>query len=109
LHGLAAHAFAVRPRHQGARKAGRLTICWLSGLPSAFERAGESWSEIRVTAAAPSLALEVVQDVNTPPEILASGARETIADLNPQFRALSMGEVETIEVAAPAGRRCARG
>lgn len=39
LHGLAAHAFAVRPRHQGARKAGRLTICWLSGLPSAFERA----------------------------------------------------------------------
>jgi len=74
-----------------------------------FVKQGKTWrsatanarSQIGSTAASEGIALRVVQDMNTSPEIvardLASGVEKRITDLNPQFRSLWMGRVEEFE------------
>lgn len=55
------------------------------------------------------LELRVVQDMNTPPDIVArdptTGRERRITDFNPQLRDLALGRVETFEWADRIGRR----
>jgi dipeptidyl aminopeptidase/acylaminoacyl peptidase len=70
-------------------------------LPSgAYKRLSPEDSTAAPVAGAP-LDISLVQDVNTPPRLYAtepkSGQKELLLNLNPQFDALQLGSVKTIE------------
>lgn len=82
---------------------GQLVLKWSGDVPpSVFEKRGSDWVAAPAITAdkQPELVLSLAQAVNQSPEIRAAdpvtGTSKLITDLNPQFRNLSLGEVETL-------------
>jgi dipeptidyl aminopeptidase/acylaminoacyl peptidase len=77
---------------------------WESIPPAAFERIDSTWKEIPMSTReiASDIPLDVTleEDMNSPPRIYASDAqtekRSLLLDLNPQFKDLQFGKVESI-------------
>lgn len=90
-----------KPRFRGTtmNAAGQLVVRF-GEARVAYERRGAEWAEVPLIPESQALSLSLVQSVNQAPEIRAtdtkSGASAIVTDLNPQFRSLLMGEVETI-------------
>ena len=63
--------------------------------------AWQTVSTSRARTAATEMQLEVRQDANTPPDVfvhdLSSGRSTRLLELNPQFRELSLGRVESFD------------
>lgn len=85
-----------------------------TGLPQAkyYRKRGSRWVEIPASLArwAPRrLGLQIEEDLNTPPQIMASdrgtGQKGIITDLNPQLRGLTLGHAEIFEWQDRTGRR----
>ena len=97
----------------GSRLAGdgRLTVDWMGGPPTAYEKRGGAWTEVPSAPAKADLVLKVVQGLDQPPEVQASegDVRRTITDLNPRLRGLAMGKVEPIEVTNALGHKVSGG
>ncbi|RDS85060.1 hypothetical protein DWU98_03750 [Dyella monticola] len=96
---------------------GDVRIEWLDKATASpqvkyYRERGHRWVEISASLvrwAPPRLALQIEEDLNTPPEIMASD-RETsrkgvITDLNPQLRGLTLGHGEIFEWQDRMGRR----
>lgn len=76
------------------------------GQPQAYRKLDGRWRQIENKAGGQveTIDVELVQDINSPPKLYAvepkSNRRSLLLDLNPQYRALTFGHVQEVELQA---------
>jgi dipeptidyl aminopeptidase/acylaminoacyl peptidase len=79
----------------------------------AFQKAAEGWREIELTNSGirrnQKIAVTLEEDLNTPPKLfvkdLQTGQKSLLLDLNPQFKALRFGRVQSVTFNATDGHK----